>query len=249
MNWRSNRPTDLIAGDWGHRSAEGATVYALRGGVAGVKVSDLCQLLLDSVDDLARLCGRNIDVFSDWGSMQLINDNGKTRYVIKGNALAGDTYGDRYAYEASIGDGDNFSSLVIRDKKLEKVVYSTTIDQHGNRHVFMAGDSLTEIHGSEGKGITGDQKLVVGGSQDIEVDVESTLKCPKVHIGGRGGERAPMGVQLTEYLKSVKNFVDTQMMVQTPFGPSMPGVLSTGFPFPPVPDFLSNVVDYVKDPT
>lgn len=253
-NYRSHRPADLIAGDLGFRTAEGSSVFALRGGVAGMKASDLCQFILSQVDDLARLVTRNFDLFSDWGTIQLVNENGKTALKVRGNAKAENTYADKFDFELSLGSGENFMSLTLLDKASEAAVYTVVVDQKGNQHVYLKKDLVVEIEGNQAVGITKNQKLIVGGKQDVEVDESSietigtkkTIKSPKVHLGAEGGEKAPMGQELKTWLEDLVLWIDTKMLLQSPSGPCMTVKVSAGPPPPAVPDFLSSVVDYIK---
>lgn len=252
-NFRSHRPSDLVAGDLGFRTAEGASVFALRGGVAGLKVSDLCQILLNQVDDILKLVSRNMDVFSDWGSLQFINKSGKTVMQMKGNALAKNTYGDKHQFVLTVGDGENFLDLQVLDKACEEPVFSVKVDQKGNQHVFLAKDQMIEINGLQAIGVTKSQKVIVGKDQEIEVDgkhkltagTSSTVKSPAVHLGDEGGQKAPMGEDLVDYLKKLETFWMQQAIITTPAGATIPGAtLST--PYPSVPDLLSATVDYIK---
>ena len=261
-NYRSHRPTDLLPGDIGFRTAEGASVFALRGGVAGMKVSDLCQILLNQVDDIAKIVTRNLDVFSDWGSIQLVNENGKTGLVVKGNAKAENTYDGKHDFQLSIGTGDSFIELALLDKASEEPVYTVKVDQKGNQHIFLKKDQMTEITGSVGIGITKDLKHIVGKDASYEIDgdhemkvgktsvetigTKKTIVSPKVHLGDEGGQKAPMGEDLVDYLKTLVDFINKDMMIQTPAGTSLPGAILGGKPAPAVPDLLSGTVDYIK---
>lgn len=240
-NFRSHRPTDLIAGDQGFRSAEGAMVYAGRGGIAGMKVSDLCQIVLNQVDDLVRIVSRNMEVFSDWGDVQTVNEGGKTKLIIRGNASAANTHEGRYDFEATIGEGGSFVNVQLRGENGES--YTMKADQAGNLHIMQKADKVEQVMGHHALAITKDQKTIIGGDQEVDVDGEYTLKCPHVHLGDKGGQKAPMGQDLVEYLKSVVFWANNQLMVMTKTGPSDPGAI---FPCPEVPDLLSNTVDYVK---
>ena len=250
MNFRSHRPSDLIAGDMGFRTPEGATVYAGRGGIAGVKVSDLAQILFSQVDDLARIVSRNFDLFSDWGEMRMVNEGGKARLHIKGNAKGANTWAGRHDVEIVIGaspSSPDFITMQLLDKKSQKIVYRLGIDQSGNQHTFLAQDQITEILGDRGEMVAGGVREFVGKDVTIDVEGEHTTNCDHVHVGGRGGEKAPMGEMLYAYLLQIKMYMDSMYMLQTSMGPTMPGG-GLFVPFPDVPDFLSKVVDYPQNP-
>jgi hypothetical protein len=240
-NFRSHRPGDVLSGDMGFRSAEGAMVYAGRGGVAGIKVSDLCQLVLNQVDDLVRLVSRNLDVFSDWGEIQHVNEGGKTRMVIRGNAKASNTYAGTFDFEASIGDGDSFIDVKLSGPN--GAVYTMKTDQKGNQHIMLKADKVEQVMGHHALAVTKDQRTIIGGRQEVDVDVDYLLNCPHVHLGGQGGQPAPMGNDLVAYLKALVFWMNNQLMVMSPAGPTTPGCI---FPAPAVPDLLSKTVDYVK---
>lgn len=244
-NFRAQRPADTIAGDQGFRSSEGALYGALRGGVAFMKASDLAQIQVNQVDDLLRMMGRNVDMFSDWGSMQITNEGGKTRMVLKGNAVADQTYKDAYAYEFSVGAGEHFLSLAIKDKANAKDVFTLSIDQKGGMHVFQAGDRIEQIHGNVGMGITGDEKRIVAGKASLEADGGYLIKAPHVDVGGAGGQRTPLGENLVAFLKQLVYHMNNEMMLQviSPGLPTKPGAV---FAMSDVPDnLLSGIVKNV----
>lgn len=241
-NFRSHFPGDLLAGDQGFRTAEGAMVYAGRGGIAGIKVTDLCQILLSQVDDLVRLVSRNFEVMSDWGEIQTVNEGGKTRLVMKGNATAKETYAGTYSFTASIGDGDAFIDIALTGAGGQ--VWSMRVDPKGNQHLVAAGDKIEQVQGHHALAVTKDQKTIIGGTQEVEVDGGYTLKSPHVHLGDAGGQPAPLGNALTAYLKSLVSFLNNEMTLAV-ISPGMPTKPGAVYPCPDVPDFLSAVVDYV----
>lgn len=247
-NFRAHRPYDLIAGDRGFRTSEGASVFALRGGVAGMKVSDLCQLILNQVDDLARLVARNFEVMTDWGSIQILNENGKTKLQVKANRVAKNTYEDRHEFSLVVGNGEGtaFIDMVLLSKDGAAPVAVLKMDQEGTRYQFLANDDLQEVRGNQGHTVVGNQKEIVGGEQDIEVDGRHRLKCDNVNLGDFGGQKAPMGEELYDYLRALTFFLRTQVVLISPVGLTIPG--SVPFGPPEVPDFLSRVVHYTKFP-
>jgi len=252
-NFRSHRPSDLIAGDMGFRTPEGSTIFAGRGGVAGIKVSDLCQLLFSQADDLARMVSRNFDLFSDWGEMRFVNEGGATRLHVKGNAKGTKTWAGVHDVEIIIGKDpvtDDFITLKLLDKESKEPVYTVGIDQNGDQHIYLRRDQVSQIMGNKGEGIVGNVRTVVGGDETRDVDGTFVQNCNKNYMGGvTTSEMAPMGEQLYAYLKSVEFFMNTQLTVNAqPFGgPTIPGC-GMIFPFPPVPDFLSRVFLNVQFP-
>lgn len=248
ISYRAHHPYDLVAGDRGFRTSEGAAVFALRGGVAGIKVDDLCQILLNQVDHLTRIVSRNFDLMTDSGMLSSSNVKGAALWSLTANSAAKNTYNS--VSEFTLGLGTNPSGAFIDWSLYSKTgdvpVASYKLDQTGTRHTYLKGDDLSEVGGHQGIGVAGAQKVIVGQDQDIEVDGQHILKCADVNLGGLGGEKAPMGEELLAFLQKLKLFLDTQLMVMTPLGPSTPGAFM--FQSPEVPDLLSNVVKYIKDP-
>jgi hypothetical protein len=257
-NRRAHRPYDLLAGDWGVRTSEGASVYALRGGVAGMKVGDLCQLMLNQVDDLTRLVSRNVDVFTDWGHIQIINDEGKTRLKLRANARAGDTYSDRFAYELTIGDtgGPDFLRAELRETDGVSPAMIVRIDRKGNRFASLAGDEVVQVDGHQGLSVARNQKVIIGGNQDKEVDgtalehvgIKKTIHTPSLNLGAENNTNEPavLGAKLTRYLQRVVQFINYELVLIHPFtGPTLPGAANFGLGLvnlDDVPDFLSDNV-------
>jgi hypothetical protein len=259
-NFRSHRPYDLIAGDRGFRSSDGASVFALRGGVAGIKVDDLCQLLMMQVDHLTRLVSRQFQMFTDWGHIEILNDEGKTKLHMRCNMHGPNTYDDKFAFDLVLGKSDSegspFLSWTLHAKDCETPVATFQLDQNGVQHRWLKGDELTEINGNQGVGITKNQKLIVGGSQEIDVDgssvetigVKKTINSPHVHLGGEGGQPAVMGTDAVNLLKKLIQYINTELVLVSPMGPTFPpGAAAAGHPFVDGLDILSHVVDLTKN--
>lgn len=77
-NYRSNRYVDYIPGDIILKSLENNMMGVLRGGVNISKVSELCQMLLFSNQDLMRLISRNFELFTDMGTFSIKSEKGGT---------------------------------------------------------------------------------------------------------------------------------------------------------------------------
>jgi hypothetical protein len=245
-SFRGRRPYDLIAGDQGFRTSEGASVFALRGGVAGIKVDDLCQILLNQVDHLTRVVSRQFELMTDAGIIQSENDKGKTSFRVRANSAARNTYSDAYEFDLKVGANASkaFIDYELRSPDTRERSASLKMDQTGTSVAYQRGDDLREVGGRQGLGVAGNQKIIVAGNQDIEVDGNHRLKCGNVNLGDNGGEKAPMGEQLQRYLDELKFFLDTQLMVMTSMGPSTPGAFMK--PSPTVPRLLSDVVKYIQ---
>lgn len=106
QNLRSNKFFDLVGGDWGYRGTELNGVAVLRGGVSSLWASPLCGAWFFQEDDHARLLGRSLEIFSDWGIMEFSNNEGKTRFSLRGNSGENPEYKTREAsYEFSLDIG------------------------------------------------------------------------------------------------------------------------------------------------
>lgn len=83
----------------------------------------------------------------------------------------------------------------------------------------------------------------------LKVDAKSQviLKAPAVDLGDTGGQKTAMGEDLKAYLEQLVQFINTQLILQSPAGPTVPGAAAGGATAPSVPDFLSSVVKSVKE--
>ena len=80
---RVNRPHDALPGDKFWKTREGAFFGLLRGGVVVAKVHEFCQFMLNRIDAIARLVSRNVQIFTDTGRVDILNDKGNTNISVK----------------------------------------------------------------------------------------------------------------------------------------------------------------------
>lgn len=80
---RTNRPQDALPGDKFWQTRDGSFLGILRGGVILARVHEFCQIMLNRVDGLCRIVVRNMQVFTDWGRIDILNDKNGTNMSIK----------------------------------------------------------------------------------------------------------------------------------------------------------------------
>lgn len=249
-NHRNQRPFDLLSGDRGFSAPGGARVWVGRGGIAGMSVSELCQLILNQVDDSARLLARNFELMTDFGILKIDNTDGKTSLKLVAAKTAEQAWKGEYELVLTMGDGKAYIDVMLL--KDGERVFTFKLDQKGNQHSFHAGDVIEQTKGHHGTAVGGHHKLSVGKSSNETVQEEKTIDVPKLHLGqaGDSNEPAVMGQELTSYLKELLDYLNNRMVLMVPgMGPTLPGALKGSSPAPTVPDFLSKVVDLTKTHT
>lgn len=99
-----------------------------------------------------------------------------------------------------------------------------------------------------------DEKVSVAENFDLTAGSAAGIKAPSVtitastvNLGGLNGQKTAMGEDLKSYLEQLVSYISTQMILQTPVGPTMPGSSVGGVPVPTVPiNLLSDVVKSIR---
>jgi len=81
-NFSGGRPIDTIAGDWGHINDFGLAFYLGRL-IASMRASDAAKIEAFYGDDLVRLTGYNLEVFTACSERQDFNDEGEAHCVFR----------------------------------------------------------------------------------------------------------------------------------------------------------------------
>lgn len=82
----TSKASDFLDGDKILSSGGGTVVGALRGGIAVLKASSLSQILLFKLKHLIRLVSRNLEIFTDFGTLKIFNNKGKVGLSLKGGS-------------------------------------------------------------------------------------------------------------------------------------------------------------------
>jgi len=245
LNFRDNRPVDLIAGDQGFRSSDGAMVFAGRGPIAGMKVSDLCQLLLNAVDDHARLIGRNLEIMTDWGQLRFENAKGQTRLILRGAGQADKTYDERLDFELKLGGPDTaddpFLQLALYDRKGRAegagdgdIALAVRADQRGQISLFSAGDRWDTVHGQSVATVTRSEKRIIGDSASHEIDGDLETIVGNEHqlrarnsIETLAGHASPSGKMQGKVINAPAVALGSEEGQAAPMGETLKGFLES----------------------
>lgn len=246
-NYRGSRPHDMLSGDRGFVTVDGTMVYAGRGGIAGIKVNDLLQIVLNAVDDHMRLVSRNFELMTDFGVLSVSNTEGKTSLKLRAAATAEQTWQGDYELLLSVGAGKAYVDVTLLKDKTK--VFTYKLGANGALHTFYADDVINQVKGNHGEAVGQHRKVSVGKTDTETIQDEKTIDVPKLHLGDKSGDNQPavMGTELTDYLKSIVDYLNTQATFTVPgFGTTLAGTVTKA---PRVPDFLSKVVDLTKTHT
>lgn len=111
---RANRPHDALPGDKFWRTREGAFLGVLRGGVVIAKAHEFCQFILNRVDALCRIITRNMQVFTDCGRIDILNDKGSTNIALKVGSQYADNKSEEFTVELNVGAVGDLVTLSIK---------------------------------------------------------------------------------------------------------------------------------------
>ena len=100
---RVNRPHDSLPGDKFWRTREGGFLGILRGGLILAKAGEFCQLMMNRIDSLFRLVSRNVQIFTDWGRIDILNDKGNTNMSLKVGANYSENKQEEFTVHLDVG--------------------------------------------------------------------------------------------------------------------------------------------------
>lgn len=240
-SYRAQRPHDLLPGDMGMRTREGSMVAALRGGVAVMKATDLSQVIVNAVDDTTRVIGRNLDLYSEWGTASFSSKNGRTVFRLEGGNLIDAQRKDVSGFSLVVGESsDAYVDMKVFDTTGGNTVYMHRINRAGDSTTIQKKNRMDKVDGRYMIGATKGMRIIVGADMEIDADKKMVIRTPKLHLGGtEKAEPAVMGGKLVSYLKKIVNHINSQLAVMTPAGMSTPGAM---IPMPDVDAILSNTV-------
>lgn len=177
-------------------STDGGSKIALfgEGGVA-IHASPLAQIILGAGMDFIRLVCRQLDIFTDFGSLQFSHgSSGRTGLTIKGGAAYGEEaqpgsgthtvfmqLGDtedapetRFAVRVTDTGGGEFGAFALgKDGRLFFTTSKDSMTMIGkDDHKLVDGNTYTEIRGSKKDQVVGEEERTIAGKRSIIVGAE-----------------------------------------------------------------------------
>lgn len=161
---RVNRPHDALPGDKFWKTREGAFWGVLRGGVVIGKVHEFCQFMMSRIDALFRLVTRNLQVFTDWGRLDILNDKGETNLSLNvGKAFANNKQ-EKFTVHLDVGSVGELIHLRV-----------TTADGEQLARVQVFTDGKIEVQNVKDIDVTTEQTVNVTAAQDINVTATNNV--------------------------------------------------------------------------
>ncbi len=169
------KPEDLVAGDRVITSEGGGLIAVLRMGTVMMRASRLAQIVISKFDDLVRIVGRNLEIFSDVYVDVAHNLKGRIYRFVGYSENHTKVRNDDYSYQEMYGDtalaefagqDSPMSGFPVANSKIRKIrvmkngseVYSQTLDLDGPLQdkvtnisvstITMNGDSIVIDQGS-----------------------------------------------------------------------------------------------------
>lgn len=131
----ANCPKDTLVGDRVFTSTGGGILALLRGGSILLKSTSLAQIFISKFDDLVRIVGRNLEIFTDVSSQVIKNIGGRvysyTGYAINSNDAKVENYSfHQYAGDTALAEGvktdyQNVTTLPTQNNIIYKEQVST----------------------------------------------------------------------------------------------------------------------------
>lgn len=115
MSARTNRPHDALPGDKFWKTREGSFLGILRGGVILAKVGEFCQIMLNRIDGICRVVSRNVQLFTDWGRIDILNDKNNTNMALKIGANYTNNKQEDFTVHLDVGSTGNLVHLRVTD--------------------------------------------------------------------------------------------------------------------------------------
>lgn len=115
LSARTNRPHDALPGDKFWKTREGSFFGILRGGVILAKVHEFCQIMLSRIDGLCRVVSRNVQLFTDWGRIDITNDKNNTNMALHIGENYANNKQEKFTIHLDVGSVGNLIHLRVTD--------------------------------------------------------------------------------------------------------------------------------------
>lgn len=178
---------DYLDGDIVMTTTDNTSLSLFKGGLSNWKVSNLTQIILHKMKSLIRMVTRNFELFTDFGTIQISNNEDKTTLKIEGGAsfkketLPGT---DKYSVTVEMG------SIEDDDKQRLKISVKDP-EQDSNKVDVMIGiDGIIKIECSEKAEIRSTKEISLSSDKDLSISSSQglTLNAVKnIDIISKGG--------------------------------------------------------------
>ena len=210
-DYQDGRPIDIIPGDKVLSLSNGTILGLFKEGIAKLKASQLCQLILFKYKDLARLVTRTFELFSDFGEITIGHDkDDKVGLHLAGGANFNETHPSqaKWSVQAWVGSSTTDPAYELKSQEEDFIQHSNTedvrlyirvndtgnsnsatftMDQLGHIVLSMSGDSREAITKNKRTQVGMDEYKDITGNKTVDVgeDSEEFIQGDKtVTVGG-----------------------------------------------------------------
>lgn len=167
---RSGRvPNGTLPGDRAWIGNQGQGMGVLDGGMASMWGSQFARLDLLSEADTAKLAGRNLDIFTGFGQMRFIDDEGKASFVFEGGTdqLTQSGAGQsKFPIQFRIGgESEGLLDFHLKDAN-DRRRYSFSTEPDGTTSRYQAGNEAIRIGGLQAQMIESGRSVVIKTGND-----------------------------------------------------------------------------------
>lgn len=214
-NQRGDGPKDVLPGDWIQSGDLGQLVAVLEGGTSVLKASELAQVIATQAGNLLRLVGQNMSMYTGAGTLDFVNEDGKTSMIFRAGAdeeTESSPSQDNFRIRAELGDDgemvdfrvtdgqgrDVWRCHIDPDGRVQKVARRETavydedlrIEVGTNETRIVDGSRSTQVGGDDTSVSRGDRRIQSGGSTVVQSgnDVTSDSRRDTVITSGRNME-------------------------------------------------------------
>lgn len=192
---RGHRPHDSLPGDKFWRTREGSFFGLLRGGVIIARVHEFCQFMLNRIDGLGRLVVRNLQMFTDWGRLDILNDKGKTNLSLNVGESYSNNKQEKFTIHLDVGKEGNLVHLRITDTggtEMSRIQLfpNGRVEVESQHSIYLKRKgSVVDLNNSGDINITSEKDLNITASNDMTIlakrDLSITaLRNSNMSLGG-----------------------------------------------------------------
>jgi len=147
-NYRGKMPKNLVQGDWLRIGNYGQYFGLFDGGVVSMFATPFAQVRATSQNDTLQLFGKNLELYTGFGTAKFTDSNGKTQFTLEG--------GTDTTLETGYGQANKTIKLRYDPQgyafelldRIGQSRYAHTVDPGGNDSEYTAGNKRFECGGN-----------------------------------------------------------------------------------------------------
>lgn len=161
LNFRRQRPYDLIPGDIGWKQPDDGNLLGVLRGLNVLKVSEICQIIQNALNNKTTIVSDNMDMVWGGGVIKFENINNRTRLIYKiADRHIGKARSGKYDMQLEIGDTSDNNFISLRFTTKEGKGFYVGVDRAGRIFMENPTDLFTRV---------AEERVAAVGGTDVEV--------------------------------------------------------------------------------